>query len=158
MAVAFGGAESPSGDSALPKATTNYPRRAGVLTKPCKRPRPAEGEKKIMPSFLPAIPPAHFIRHLPLHKGGFRRQATTNPAPKFFYYFFHRKAVPPLFAGDAKEKRRPRHGTGSVFSGQLGRGSMLLSARGTSEFTRKAKAGPLAPAPFWRIWGCGWCS
>ena len=49
MAVAFGGAESPSGDSALPKATTNYPRRVGVLTKPCKRPRPAEGEKKLMP-------------------------------------------------------------------------------------------------------------
>jgi len=37
------------GDSALPKATTNYPRRVGVLTKPCKRPRPAEGEKKLMP-------------------------------------------------------------------------------------------------------------
>ena len=32
---------SPSGDFATPKATTNYPRRAGVLTKPCKRPRPA---------------------------------------------------------------------------------------------------------------------
>ena len=107
MAVAFGGAESPSGDSALPKATTNYPRRVGVLTKPCKRPRPAEGEKKLMPSFLPEIPPAHFIRHLPLHKGGFRRQATTNPAPKFFYYFFHRKAVPPLFAGDAKREKAP---------------------------------------------------
>ena len=40
---------SPSGDSALPMATTNYPRRVGVLTKPCKRPRPAEGEKKLMP-------------------------------------------------------------------------------------------------------------
>ena len=25
------------------------PRRVGVLTKPCKRPRPAEGEKKLMP-------------------------------------------------------------------------------------------------------------
>ena len=73
----------------------------------CKRPRPAEGEKKLMPSFLPTIPPAHFIRHLPLHKGGFRRQATTNPAPKFFYYFFHRKAVPPLFAGNAKREKAP---------------------------------------------------
>ena len=40
---------SPSGDFATPKATTNYPRRVGVLTKPCKRPRPAEGEKKLMP-------------------------------------------------------------------------------------------------------------
>ena len=98
---------SPSGDSALPKATTNYPRRVGVLIMPLQKAPPRRRRDETKAWFLSAIPPAHFIRHLPLHKGGFRRQATTNPAPKFFYYFFHRKAVPPLFAGDAKREKAP---------------------------------------------------
>ncbi len=49
------------------------PRRRAVLTMPLQKTPRRRRRDETKAWFLPAIPPAHFIRHLPLHKEGFRR-------------------------------------------------------------------------------------
>ena len=49
------------------------PRRRVVLTMPSQKTPRRRRRDETKAWFLPSIPPAHFIRHLPLHKGGFRR-------------------------------------------------------------------------------------
>ena len=81
------------------------------------------------------------------------------PGPKILLLLFSQKSsAAPVCGGRKKRKGAPGVLPEASFPDQLGRGFMLLSVRGTGKFTRKAKAGPSAPAPFWRIWGCGWCS
>ena len=81
------------------------------------------------------------------------------PGPKILLLLFSQKSsAAPVCGGRKKRKGAPGMVPEASFLDQLGRGFMLLSMRGTGKFTRKVKAGPSAPAPFWRIWGCGWCS
>ena len=113
---------SPSGDSALPKATTNYPRRVGVLTKPCKRPRPAEGEMKLRHGFCrQSLRLISFATSLCTREAFAARRLPTRPQNSFTT-FFTEKQCRPCLRGTQKEKRRPRRGTGSVFSRSVGKG------------------------------------
>ena len=153
LAVTFGGAESPSGDSALPKATTDYPRRVGVLTKPCKR------REEINAIVSAGNPSGSFHSPPPFAQGRLSPPGDYQPGPKILLLLLSQKSsAAPVCGGRKKRKGAPGVVPEASFPDQLGRGFMLLSVRGTGKFTRKAKAGPLAPAPFWRIWGCGWCS
>ena len=43
-------------------------------------------------------PPAHFIRHLPLHKGGFRRAGPRKPGLAAFRFPFPVKGIPNVHA------------------------------------------------------------
>ena len=144
---------SPSGDSALPKATTNYPRRVGVLTKTCKR------REEINAIVSVGNPSVSFHSPPPFAQGRLSPPGDYQPGPKILLLLFSQKSsAAPVCGGRKKRKGAPGVVPEASFPDQLGRGFMLLSVRGTGKFTRKAKAGPLAPAPFWRIWGCGWCS
>ena len=144
---------SPSGDSALPKATTDYPRRVGVLTKPCKR------REEINAIVSAGNPSGSFHSPPPFAQGRLSPPGDYQPGPKILLLLFSQKSsAAPVCGGRKKRKGAPGVVPEASFPDQLGRGFMLLSVRGTGKFTRKAKAGPSAPAPFWRIWGCGWCS
>ena len=144
---------SPPGDSATPKATTDYPRRVGVLTKPCKR-------REEINAIVSAGTPSGSFHSPPLFaQGRLSPPGDYQPGPKILLLLFSQKSsAAPVCGGRKKRKDAPGMVPEASFPDQLGRGFMLLSVRGTGKFTRKAKAGPLAPAPFWRIWGCGWCS
>ena len=144
---------SPSGDSAPPKATTDYPRRVGVLTKPCKR------REEINAIVSAGNPSGSCHSPPPFAQGRLSPPGDYQPGPKILLLLFSQKSsAAPVCGGRKKRKGAPGVVPEASFPDQLGRGFMLLSVRGTGKFTRKAKAGPLAPAPFWRIWGCGWCS
>ena len=144
---------SPSGDSAPPKATTDYPRRVGVLTKPCKR------REEINAIVSAGNPSGSFHSPPPFAQGRLSPPGDYQPGPKILLLLFSQKSsAAPVCGGRKKRKGAPGVVPEASFPDQLGRGFMLLSVRGTGKFTRKAKAGPSAPAPFWRIWGCGWCS
>ena len=108
---------SPSGDSALPKATTNYPRRVGVLTKPCKR------REEINAIVSAGNPSGSFHSPPPFTQGRLSPPGDYQPGPKILLLlFFTEKQRCPCLRGTQKEKRRPRHGTGSVFSRSVGKG------------------------------------
>ena len=81
-----------------------------------------------------------------------RRRLPTRPQNSLL--LFHRKAVPPLFAGGRKKKKAPRRGTGSVFSRPVGKGFMLLSVRGTGKLRVKRKLVLWLPLLFGGFLGC----
>ena len=159
MAVTFGGAESPEGDSTPPKATTNYPRRVGVLTMPLQKAPPRRRREEINAIVSAGNPSGSFHTPPPFAQRRLSPPGDYQPGPKILLLLFSQKSsAAPVCGGRKKRQGAPGVLPEASFPDQLGRGFMLLSVRGTGKFTRKAKAGPSAPAPFWRIWGCGWCS
>ena len=104
-------------------------------------------------------PSGSFHSPPPFAQGRLSPPGDYQPGPKILLLLFSQKSsAAPVCGGRKKRKGAPGVVPEASFPDQLGRGFMLLSVRGTGKFTRKAKAGPSAPAPFWRIWGCGWCS
>ena len=104
-------------------------------------------------------PSGSFHSPPPFAQGRLSPTGDYQPGPKILLLLFSQKSsAAPVCGGRKKRKGAPGVVPEASFPDQLGRGFMLLSVRGTGKFTRKAKAGPSAPAPFWRIWGCGWCS
>ncbi len=104
-------------------------------------------------------PSGSFHSPPPFAQGRLSPPGDYQPGPKILLLLFSQKSsAAPVCGGRKKRKGAPGVVPEASFPDQLGRGFMLLSMRGTGKFTRKAKAGPSAPAPFWRIWGCGWCS
>ena len=104
-------------------------------------------------------PSGSFHSPPPFAQGRLSPPGDYQPGPKILLLLFSQKSsATPVCGGRKKRKGAPGVVPEASFPDQLGRGFMLLSVRGTGKFTRKAKAGPLAPAPFWLIWGCGWCS
>ena len=104
-------------------------------------------------------PSGSFHSPPPFAQGRLSPPGDYQPGPKILLLLFSQKSsAAPVCGGRKKRKGAPGVVPEASFPDQLGRGFMLLSVRGTGKFTRKAKAGPSAPAPFWQIWGCGWCS
>ena len=98
---------SPSGDSTPPKATTNYPRRVGVLTKPCKR-------REEINAIVSAGNPSGSFHSPPLFAQGrlwAYRQATANLANSLLLLlrgkaaFRRRAAIFPRRVGKAGKNR-----------------------------------------------------